>query len=137
MGIARRGWGMWAIEVPGKFPFAGFVGLNVPGIDVDWMPQVEIGWRLSREAWHAGYATEGATAAMQFAFDELKLAQVVAMSVTTNTPSHKVMERLGMTQDVRADFDHPAVPADWPLKRHFLHRLHHAEWQQRQQSAVA
>ena len=28
--IRQRGWGMWALEVPGVHPFAGFVGLNAP-----------------------------------------------------------------------------------------------------------
>lgn len=127
-GIARRGWGMWALELPGVVPFAGFVGLNVPAITVDWMPEVEVGWRLSRAAWHKGYATEGALAALEFAFSELALEQVVAMSVATNAPSHRVMDRIGMLRDATCDFDHPMVPPEWPLKRHILHRIKHADW---------
>ena len=100
--IAQRGWGMWAIEIPGVHAFAGFVGLSLPALEAAWMPAVEIGWRLSRDAWHKGYATEGAIAAMNFAFDELHLPEVVAMSVKTNTPSHNVMERLGMTPEAVA-----------------------------------
>ncbi|MCA3017601.1 MAG: GNAT family N-acetyltransferase [Rhodocyclaceae bacterium] len=130
-GIAQRGWGMWAIEIPGILPFAGLVGLNLPAFQAPWMPAVEIGWRLSRDAWHKGYATEGAVAAMNFAFDELHLPEVVAMSVKTNTPSHQVMQRLGMTHDPSADFDHPRVPADWPLKTHILHRISPATWKAR------
>ncbi len=128
-GIAQRGWGLWAIEIPGVHPFAGLVGLNIPGYEAPWMPMVEVGWRLSREAWHKGYATEGAAAALNFAFVHLELAQVIAISVTTNTASHNVMERLGMTRDASADFDHPRVPADWPLKRHILHRVARKSWQ--------
>ncbi len=126
--ITQRGWGMWAIEVPGVHLFAGFVGLNVPGYEAPWMPAVEIGWRLAPAAWHRGYATEGATAALAFAFAHLELPQVVAMSVTTNTPSHSVMERIGMVRDAAADFDHPRVPPDWPLKRHLLHRISLEQW---------
>lgn len=129
--IAQRGWGMWAIEIPGVHAFAGFVGLSLPAFEAPWMPAVEIGWRLSRDAWHKGYATEGAVAAMNFAFDELDLPEVVAMSVPTNTPSHQVMQRLGMTHDPSADFDHPRVPADWPLKTHILHRISPATWKAR------
>lgn len=129
--IAQRGWGMWAIEIPGVHAFAGFVGLSLPALEAAWMPAVEIGWRLSQAAWHKGYATEGAIAAMNFAFDELHLPEVVAMSVKTNTPSHNVMERLGMTRDPSADFDHPRVPTDWPLKTHILHRISPATWKAR------
>jgi len=126
--IAQRGWGMWALEVPGVHPFAGFVGLNLPGHEAPWMPAVEIGWRLAPSAWHQGYATEGALAALEFAFTQLELPQVVAMSVPGNTPSHQVMERIGMVRDEAADFDHPRVPADSPLKRHILHRIAPEQW---------
>ena len=92
------------------------------------MPAVEIGWRLAPAAWHKGYATEGASAALDFAFTHLELPQVVAMSVPTNGPSHRVMEGIGMVRDVAADFDHPRVPDGSPLKRHILHRISPEHW---------
>ncbi|MCE2990349.1 MAG: GNAT family N-acetyltransferase [Burkholderiales bacterium] len=121
--IAQRGWGMWAVEVPGVIPFAGFVGLNPPGFPAPWQPAVEIGWRLCQQAWHQGYATEGAMASLSFAFRQLELPFVVALSVTTNAPSHAVMTRIGMTPWPGVEFDHPRVPSDWPLKRHIVHRI--------------
>jgi RimJ/RimL family protein N-acetyltransferase len=127
-GITQRGWGLWAVEVPGVHAFAGFVGLNVPGFEAPWMPAVEIGWRLAPATWHSGYATEGAAAALHFAFTQLELPQVVAMSVPTNGPSHRVMDRIGMARDPGADFDHPRVPDGSPLKRHILHRIERGQW---------
>ena len=129
--IKQRGWGMWALEIPGTHPFAGFVGLNPPAYDAVWQPAVEIGWRLAQDAWHNGYATEAAQAAMQFAFEHLQLPQVLALSVTTNTPSHKVMDRLGMTRWHGMEFDHPRVPTDWPLKNHIVHRIDQDAWNAR------
>ena len=129
--INQHGWGMWALEVPGVLPFAGFVGLNNPGFAAPWQPAVEIGWRLARSAWQQGYATEGATAALDFAFTHLQLPQVMAMSVTTNAPSHRVMERIGLSPWPEMDFDHPRVPVDWPLKRHIVHRITDQQWQAR------
>lgn len=126
--IARRGWGMWAAEVPGVHPFIGFIGLNDPAFEAPWQPAVEIGWRLSRDAWSKGYATEGALAARDFAFTHLQLPQIIAMSVEPNTPSHRVMDRIGMTRWHGVEFDHPRVPVDWPHKRHVVHRLTHANW---------
>jgi RimJ/RimL family protein N-acetyltransferase len=120
--IAQRGWGLWALEVPGEFAFAGFVGLNVPHFDAPFVPAVEIGWRLPRAAWGRGYATEAAQAALEFAFTQLKLAEVVAMAVPTNEASLRVMQRLGMLRDEKADFDHPRVDAGHPLRRHVLYR---------------
>lgn len=130
-GVKQRGWGMWALEIPGAHPFAGFVGLNPPAYQAVWQPAVEIGWRLAQHTWHQGYATEAAHAAMQFAFEHLHLPQVLALSVTTNTPSHKVMDRLGMTRWHGMEFDHPRVPTDWPLKNHIVHRIDCDTWNTR------
>jgi RimJ/RimL family protein N-acetyltransferase len=120
--IGQRGWGMWALEVPGVFPFAGFVGLAVPHYDAPWIPAVEIGWRLTRAAWGQGLATEAAKAALDFGFTRLLLREIVAIAVPANTPSRRVMDRLGMVRDEAGDFDHPRVEAGHPLQRHVLYR---------------
>jgi RimJ/RimL family protein N-acetyltransferase len=120
--IVQRGWGMWALEVPGVLPFAGFVGLALPHYDAPWVPAVEVGWRLPRVAWGQGLATEAAQAALDFGFARLGLAQIVAITVPTNLPSRRVMERLGMVRDEAGDFDHPRIEAGHPLRRHVLYR---------------
>jgi RimJ/RimL family protein N-acetyltransferase len=114
--IAERGWGLWAVEADGAF--IGFVGLNEPRFRAG----VEIGWRLSREAWGHGYATEAAQAVLAYARDELRLDEVISFTSTTNLRSQRVMERIGMTHDPRDDFDHPNV-VDPRLRRHVLYRL--------------
>ncbi len=120
--IAERGWGLWAVEVEGSAPFIGFVGLAVPSFDAHFTPAVEVGWRLSREQWGNGYATEAARAATAFGFDELGLDEIVSFTSVVNKPSRRVMERLGMTHDPQEDFDHPSV-SDGPLRRHVLYCL--------------
>jgi len=121
--IAQRGWGMWALELPGVMPFAGFVGLNVPHYDAPFVPAVEIGWRLVRAAWGCGYASEAAQAALEFAFTRLGLREVVAIAVPGNQASLRVMQRLGMVRDEAGDFDHPRIQAGHPLRRHVLYRV--------------
>jgi ribosomal-protein-alanine N-acetyltransferase len=120
--IAQRGWGLWALELPGILPFAGFVGLHVPHYDAPWVPAVEIGWRLPRAAWDQGFATEAARAALRLAFERLHLQEVVAIAVPGNERSLRVMDRLGMQRDTAGDFDHPRVEAGHPLQRHVLYR---------------
>ena len=107
-GIAERGWGLWAAEVVESSRFIGFVGLAEPRFDAHFTPAVEVGWRLSRNQWGNGYATEGARAALAFAFDELGLDEVVSFTSVVNERSRRVMERLGMTHDPTDDFDHPS-----------------------------
>jgi RimJ/RimL family protein N-acetyltransferase len=68
--LAERGWGLWAVEVADTEAFIGFVGLNEPRFEAHFMPAVEIGWRLARDAWGDGYATEAARSALAYAFDE-------------------------------------------------------------------
>ena len=120
--LGRPGAGMWALEIPGEFRFAGFVGLNVPHYDAPFVPAVEIGWRLPRAAWDRGFATEAARAALEFAFKHLGLREVIAIAVPSNEASLRVMQRLSMLRDATGDFEHPRVEAGHPFRRHVLYR---------------
>jgi ribosomal-protein-alanine N-acetyltransferase len=120
--IDVHGWGLWAVEVIGGPSFIGFVGLNEPRFDAHFTPAVEVGWRLGREHWGHGFATEAGAAAIDFGFRQLALNEIVAMVGTGNNRSRRVAERLGMTRNPADDFDHPRVPAG-PLRRHVLYRL--------------
>lgn len=121
--FARRGFGLWAVEVPGVAPFIGFVGLSVPGFSAHFTPCVEIGWRLAREHWGHGYATEGAHASLDFGFGNFPLEEIVSFTTAANRRSRAVMERLGMTHTPADDFDHPALPEGHPLRPHVLYRI--------------
>lgn len=128
--FTTRGFGLWAVEVPGVAPFAGFVGLAVPPFEAHFTPAVEVGWRLAAWSWGRGYAPEGAAAALDFAFDVVGLDDVVSMTTPVNTPSQRVMQKLGMTRDPADDFDHPALP-DWEHRRHVLYRITAERWRAR------
>ncbi|HUA73056.1 MAG TPA: GNAT family N-acetyltransferase [Solirubrobacteraceae bacterium] len=122
--IERQGWGLWAVGVEGGPPYIGFVGLNAARFEAPFTPAVEVGWRLAREQWGHGYATEAARAAIAFGFEELSLDEIVSFTAPANERSRRVMERLGMTHDPHDDFDHPRVPER--LNPHVLYRLRHA-----------
>ena len=119
----RHGFGLWAIEVSDVADFIGFVGLSVPQFEAHFTPCVEIGWRLAHEHWGRGYAIEAAQAAVDFAFRELRLPEVVSFTVPLNRRSRRVMERLEMTHSPADDFEHPHIQAGHPLRRHVLYRL--------------
>jgi ribosomal-protein-alanine N-acetyltransferase len=124
----QNGFGLWAVEVRASGEMIGFVGLNVPSFDARFMPAVEVGWRLCRSAWGHGYATEAARVSLSFGFEQAGLDEIVAMTTTTNSRSAAVMERLGMTREAADDFDHPAIEAGHPLRRHILYRISAEEW---------
>lgn len=121
--FARHGFGPWAVERRRKGDFIGFVGLQQVEFAAPFAPAVEIGWRLAPHAWGRGYATEAAREALDAAFDRFGLDEVVSLTVPENLPSLRVMERIGMTRDVEADFDHPLLPEGHELRRHVLHRI--------------
>ena len=119
----QHGFGLWVVEICDGASFAGFVGLSVPRFEAHFTPCVEIGWRLGAEHWGHGYATEGARAALAFGFEVPGLEEIVSFTVPGNTPSRRVMERVGMTRDPADDFDHPLLPDGHPLRRHVLYRI--------------
>ncbi len=102
---AARGIGYWA-----GFEDGVFVGWWALALDPDDDSIAELGYRLRRDAWGRGLATEGSRALLDHAFTTLGLPRVWAQTMTVNTGSRAVMARLGM-RHVRTDVYH----WDWPL----------------------
>lgn len=117
-----RGFGLWAVEVLDGGGLAGFVGLNAVGPAMPFAPAIEVGWRLGREFWGQGIATEGALAALGFGFGTLRLDSIVSFTAKTNERSERVMRRIGMRPAPEPEFDHPGLPGS-PLERHLLYRI--------------
>jgi RimJ/RimL family protein N-acetyltransferase len=126
--FALRGSGLWAVEVPGTAACIGAVGLLTVGFEAHFTPATEVGWRLGREHWGKGYATEAATEALRYAFEDLDLSEIVSFTAAVNLPSIAVMERLGMHRDPDGEFSHPRIAADHRLAPHVLYRLGRPEW---------
>lgn len=127
-GLARDGYGLYAVETKAENELIGFTGLARPGFDAPFMPATEIGWRLARRAWGEGYASEAAKAVLDRAFGSFGLEELVSFTAEWNLPSRRVMERIGMTRDPNGDFLHPGVPPDHKLARHVLYRIARADW---------
>lgn len=119
----KIGWGFWVATLIDSGEFIGFIGLNQVGFEADFVPAVEIGWRLAFEHWGKGYATEGAIAALTYGFNTLGLEEIVSFTAVGNVRSRNVMEKLGMFHDEKNDFNHTLLPIDHRLSRHVLYRL--------------
>lgn len=120
--IDEQGWGFWAVEIPGEVSFIGFTGLNKLSSDLPFAPGVEIGWRLSRDFWGKGYASEAAHAALEMGCIQLKLHEIVAFTAEQNLRSRAVMHCIGLTYRGEK-FEHPALSAGHPSRRHVLYRI--------------
>jgi RimJ/RimL family protein N-acetyltransferase len=126
--IDERGYGLYAAEESASGSFMGFVGLAEVGFAAAFAPATEVGWRLSREFWGSGYATEAAKAVAADAFTRLGLESLVSFTAVWNTRSQRVMEKIGMIRDAEGDFIHPGLPAGHKLAPHVLYRIDRKRW---------
>jgi RimJ/RimL family protein N-acetyltransferase len=94
-----RGYGLWAVELRKTGEFIGRIGCWNP----EGWPAFEIGWMLLREFWGRGYATEGAHAAVCYAFATLDQPRIISLIRDGNNASVRVAQRLGETYEGRAD----------------------------------
>lgn len=93
-----RGYGMWAMEEKETGAFVGRVGFADP----EGWPGCELAWALVRRFWGRGYATEGARAALAYAFNVLNKDRVISLIHPENRASIRLAERLGATLQGRA-----------------------------------
>ena len=93
----EHGFGIFAATVRDSGAVAGWVGLAIPAFLPEVLPAVEIGWRLRREFWGHGYATEGARAVLRWAFQDRNLDRLISIRHVDNVASGRVMDKLGFT----------------------------------------
>ena len=122
-GFEADGFGLWALELLDTGEFIGFTGLSVARFRARFTPAVEVGWRLSRQAWGQGLATEAGRQALRVGFEQFGLPEIVSFTASGNAASRAVMRRLGMSHDPAGDFEHPALAPGHPLRDHVLYRL--------------
>lgn len=88
---AIHGWAMFSVIEKDTGRWVGRLG---PWTPEGW-PGTEVGWGLIRETWGKGYASEGATAAIDWAFDTLGWTEVIHCIDPQNVNSIRVAQRLG------------------------------------------
>ncbi|WP_028543292.1 GNAT family N-acetyltransferase [Paenibacillus taiwanensis] len=113
------GFGLYAVETKQNKEFIGLIGFHKATFEADFTPCIEIGWRLKKEAWGQGFATEGAAACLQYGFNELGFSEVYSFTAEVNKPSQNVMNKIGMSY--LNTFDHPKVEPNSPLRKHVLY----------------
>lgn len=126
--FAEFGFGIWALERKDTGAFIGFTGLDVVTFDAHFTPAVEICWRLAREHWGLGFASEAAWTALGCGFELVALDDIVSFTAKINLPSQKVMQAIGMQHDLADDFEHPKLADGDPLKSHVLYRINRQQW---------
>jgi RimJ/RimL family protein N-acetyltransferase len=96
------GYGLWlATEKPTgvKVGQIGLVKQTINGAE-----ECEVGYLLHQNFWRRGYATEGALACRDYAFNTLHKPRVISLVRPENEPSHGVAKNLGMEIVGRAPY---------------------------------
>lgn len=129
--INKLGFGFAAIELKATGECLGFCGLATV-MDTPPLPDgsIEIGWRLTPEAWGKGFVTEAARAWLRYGFEGLGLNEIVSFAVRDNHRSIAVMKRLSMEPQSQLNFDHPRVPSTHAhLRPHMVYCITRSKWQ--------
>ncbi|MBN2638382.1 MAG: GNAT family N-acetyltransferase [Bacteroidales bacterium] len=89
----KYGFGRWAVIRKSDEEFLGWCGLKYsPESD-----EVDVGFRFFRKYWNLGYATESASASLEWGFQHLERNEIIARAMKGNTASIRVLEKTGMT----------------------------------------
>ena len=97
----KYGFGRLAITLKPSNKFIGFTGLKYN----EDFKEVDIGYRLIKEYWGKGIATEASLSALNYGFEKLGLKRIVALAFEENIASIKVMEKLGMCFEKNMEVD--------------------------------
>jgi [ribosomal protein S5]-alanine N-acetyltransferase len=91
----KWGFGLWAVVEKSREQVIGFCGLS-RFADVGGYPETEIGYRLARDRWGHGFATEAARAVRDYGFGTLNLPRLISIIDPRNLASIKVAEKTGL-----------------------------------------
>jgi RimJ/RimL family protein N-acetyltransferase len=112
---ADHHFGWWMADLRETGELIGFVGLSHPLTLPAMAAEVEVGWRLAREHWGQGYATEGGAEAIRWAFGERGLGRLISIIDRDNHRSLRVAAKLGFRH--WRDMDHPRWPRGVQIHR--------------------
>lgn len=91
------GFSLFGAERKQDHRLIGWIGVTKPHWFPEMMPTPEIGWFVDRELWGQGLASEGAAAALHFAFHDLRSERIIGIYNAGNAASGRVMEKIGMS----------------------------------------
>ncbi|MER7463768.1 GNAT family N-acetyltransferase [Streptomyces sp. NPDC097981] len=96
----EEGFGLFAVELLASGELIGVVGLTVARSPQEVRDFVAISWRLGRQYWGQGYASEAAQATLEFALQDRGLDRVIAVNRAGHEESENVIRKLGMVHDL-------------------------------------
>lgn len=106
------GIGRWAIIDKNTTTFIGWAGIKfVTELTNGHKDYYDLGYRLIKEYWGNGIATEAASASLNYAFEKLNTTKIYAIADVKNTNSNKILKKIGFTLIEQFDLD--GVEHNW------------------------
>jgi RimJ/RimL family protein N-acetyltransferase len=90
----HNGHGLWAMLLKQSGELIGDCGCVLQ--EVEGRNEVEVVYRVRRDLWGKGYATEAARSCMQYAFSVLGVERIISMVRPENVQSRRVAEKNGL-----------------------------------------
>ena len=119
--FSKNGFTYYATEILDTQEFIGMIGLAYQEYQTEFTPAIDIGWRLKKNAWGRGYATEGARRCLEYGFEELRIEKIISVCTSNNHKSENVMKKIGMVKI--GEFDHPDLLHYPEYLRHHCYEL--------------
>lgn len=90
---AEFGYGRWTVLLKDTNEYLGWCGLSYNQNE----HETDLGFRLLRERWNNGFATEAATHCLAYGFTQLNLIKIIGRAMKENKASIHVLEKTGMS----------------------------------------
>lgn len=91
----KNGFGPFAVELKASGLTIGIVSL----LDREELDDVDVGFAFLPDSWRQGFASEASSAVLEYAFSELGLRRVIAITQPDNIASIRTLEKMGLTFD--------------------------------------
>ena len=91
-----EGFGLFAVELLASGELIGAVGLTTPADLPELASEIAVEFRLGRQYWGQGYASEAAHAVLEFALQDRGLDRVIAVTRVGHTAARNVLDKLGL-----------------------------------------
>lgn len=108
----NNGIGRWAMIEKATMNFVGWTGFKLITTPTNnKVNYFDLGYRLIRDCWGKGYASEAAIACIDYGFMSLHLDEICAIADTENIPSIKILQKAGLIKSER--FIYEGKPHYW------------------------
>jgi len=115
----QNGVGRWAVIDKTSNEFIGWTGLKHEKVLRPEFTYYDLGYRLKKQYWGQGIATETSMLSLNYGFTKLSLSEICAAADVNHAASNKVLSRVGLKS--LGTFDHNGVTHNW-------YKITKAEW---------